>query len=66
MFVCICNNVSERKIHEAAAQGVRTLEELSTHLGVATGCGTCAECAQQCLREALGEATEPTPQAQPA
>jgi len=65
MFVCICNNVSERKIHEAARQGVSTLDELSEHLGVATGCGTCVEFARECLDEALAEMGEEF-QAQPA
>ena len=62
MFVCICNHVSERKIREAAERGARTLEELSDHLGVATGCGTCAEFARECLEEAVAELEEaPTP-----
>jgi bacterioferritin-associated ferredoxin len=66
MFVCVCNNISERKIHEAAAQGVRTLDELSDHLGVATGCGTCAEFARDCLEEALAATDTPAPMPQPA
>ncbi|HKL78724.1 MAG TPA: (2Fe-2S)-binding protein [Gammaproteobacteria bacterium] len=66
MFVCVCNNISERKIHEAAAQGVRTLDELSNHLGVATGCGTCAEFARECLEEALDENNASAPLPQPA
>jgi len=66
MVVCVCNNVSERRIREAARQGVGTLEELSEHLGVATGCGTCAECARECLSEALTETAAEAAQPQPA
>ncbi len=63
MYVCICNAVSEAQIQEAAANGARTLTDLETMLGVATGCGTCAEEADQCLREArrLGSPASPSP-----
>jgi bacterioferritin-associated ferredoxin len=66
MVICVCNNVSERRIREAASRGTRTLEELSEHLGVATGCGTCAECARECLKEALAETTPEAAQPQTA
>jgi bacterioferritin-associated ferredoxin len=66
MFVCICNQVSERKVHEAAHRGVRTLEELSELLGVATGCGTCTEFARDCLAEAVAELEASAPPARSA
>lgn len=58
MYVCICNAVSDGKIHQAAAEGACTLADLQDRLGVATGCGSCAESAMACLREARGQATE--------
>ena len=34
MYVCVCNAVTERQIHHAAAQGARTLRDLRQSLGV--------------------------------
>jgi bacterioferritin-associated ferredoxin len=65
MYVCICNAVSERKIHQAAAEGARTLDELQEALGVATGCGTCAEFARDCLQEALDQQRADAPDMMP-
>jgi bacterioferritin-associated ferredoxin len=70
MYVCICNAISERKIHQAAAQGARSLDDLQAMLGVATGCGTCAQFALECLDEARtaqeGDAVPLMPGFQPA
>jgi bacterioferritin-associated ferredoxin len=60
MIVCICNNVSERKIRQAVDSGMTTMTELRTHLEVGTCCGKCHACAKSVLRECLEEA-----QAQP-
>ena len=61
MYVCICNAVSDGKIHQAAANGARTLADLQDALGVATGCGSCAELAMECLQEALDQEWEASP-----
>ncbi|HKJ71510.1 MAG TPA: (2Fe-2S)-binding protein [Gammaproteobacteria bacterium] len=61
MYVCICNAVSERRIHQAAAEGARTLGDLQDMLGVATGCGTCAQFAMECLNEAVAAEADPAP-----
>ena len=42
MYVCLCNEVTDRQIRDAVARGARRLEDLSRELGVATGCGSCA------------------------
>ena len=65
MYVCICNGITERDIHTAAARGVTTLQDLCRELGVASGCGKCASCAHDCLREASA-AREPLPLLQAA
>jgi bacterioferritin-associated ferredoxin len=52
MYVCICNNVTDRDIHEAAARGARTVKDLRRELGVASDCGKCASCAREVLCEA--------------
>jgi bacterioferritin-associated ferredoxin len=52
MYVCICKAVTEKHIHVAAAQGVKTLKELRNTLGVGADCGRCSGCANQCLKQA--------------
>jgi len=54
MYVCICNAVTEKMIHEAAADGVRNLAELTRRTGCADNCGGCAEYAEEVLRAARG------------
>jgi bacterioferritin-associated ferredoxin len=52
MYVCICNAVTDRAIREAASRGVSTLDELTLRTGCASGCGSCADLAQEILVEA--------------
>ena len=59
MIVCICNNVSDRKIHQAVNEGMSTMSELRDNLEVATCCGKCHACAKQVLRECLDGAARP-------
>jgi bacterioferritin-associated ferredoxin len=62
MIICVCHNVSERKIRQAVDQGVSTMPELRDKLGVGTCCGKCHSCAKTVLREYLEEGTlEPQP-----
>ena len=56
MIVCVCRRVSDHQIRRAAAEGAATLEDLQIDLGVATGCGRCADCACDVLAEANGRA----------
>lgn len=51
MIVCVCNNVSDRKIRQAAEEGMTTLADLRKHLDVGTCCGKCHSCAKEVLRE---------------
>lgn len=53
MIVCVCANVSEKKIHHAVASGMTSMSELRANLEVATCCGKCASCAKQILRECM-------------
>ena len=57
MYVCLCNNVTDRQIRKAARRGCRRLEDLSAELGVATGCGSCAEQAEEILAESESAAS---------
>ena len=59
MYVCICNGVTDHQIREAAANGVRSMAELTMRTGCGATCGTCLETASAILeasREDLGKA----------
>jgi bacterioferritin-associated ferredoxin len=53
VYVCICNQITDREIHGAAHLGIETLDELAETLGVGTCCGRCRDCAQQVLQEGV-------------
>ncbi len=53
MIVCVCHNVSERKIQAAVDQGMSTMREMREELLVGTCCGKCHACAKQVLRDHL-------------
>lgn len=55
MYVCVCNAVTDREIRGAVKLGARTLDELSTTLGVATCCRRCVDCARQVLADAAAD-----------
>ena len=50
MYVCVCQAVTDREIHQAARDGARTLRDLRRDLGVGVNCGRCVSCARQCLK----------------
>jgi bacterioferritin-associated ferredoxin len=54
MYICVCNAVTDHEIRGAVKLGVRTLDDLSATLGVATCCRRCTDCARQVLAEAVG------------
>ncbi len=54
MYVCVCQAVTDRQIHEAALGGARTLKDLRRELGVTRDCGRCASSAKDCLHKAHG------------
>lgn len=53
MIICVCNNITESQIRDAAAQGVYSMAELQSMLAVSTQCGTCFDSAEQVLYECL-------------
>lgn len=56
MYVCICQQVTDRDIREAvASEGARSMRDLQRQLGVASTCGCCAPCARDVLTTALQE-----------
>lgn len=59
VYVCICNGVTERQIHEAAAQGCSTVAELTMRTGAGANCGSCLGMAHDVLQAAQPAAREP-------
>lgn len=53
MIICVCNNVSEKKIQAAVHAGMHTMAELRQELDVGTCCGKCMRCAKQVLHATL-------------
>jgi bacterioferritin-associated ferredoxin len=49
MFICICHAITERQVQTAVAEGASSMSDLQSQLGVATGCGCCAETAGEYL-----------------
>ncbi len=61
MYVCICNGVTERAVRQAAAEGVRSLSELTRRTGCAGTCGGCADYAEHVLHDEHNRARFPLP-----
>lgn len=61
MIVCVCNNISDRKIRAAVDEGLTSMRELRSELEVGTCCGKCHACAKQVLRECLDEKQSAVP-----
>jgi len=55
MYVCLCHSVTDSDIHDAVADGVRNLKQLSAETGCASGCGSCRDMASEVLQESLRE-----------
>lgn len=55
MFVCICNQVTDKQICSAVNEGASTIEDLSNKLNLGTCCGKCKSCAKKVLRQAIQE-----------
>jgi len=49
MYVCICHGITEKTIQKAARNGVTNLTQLANETGATTGCGSCAEMAENIL-----------------
>ena len=41
MIVCVCRNISERKIRQAVDSGTTSMSELRNDLDLGTCCGKC-------------------------
>ena len=66
MYICICNQVTDREIRRAVKNGADCMVELRDQLGVAGCCGKCAGHAREIIDEAATEGrddfvTDPVP-----
>ena len=51
MYVCICNNITDKDIKRAVREGAASLACLRERLGVATQCGQCQQFAEAVLED---------------
>ena len=49
MYVCICHSITDKDIKRSINQGAETLQDLKAMTGCATGCGSCADYAEEFL-----------------
>jgi bacterioferritin-associated ferredoxin len=49
MYICLCNNVTDRQIRESVNRGADTLPAVQRHLPVATCCGRCEDTAVELI-----------------
>jgi len=57
MYICICNQVTDKQIKAAIDKGARSMRDLRSKLGVASQCGQCGQCAKAILKEHMTCAT---------
>jgi bacterioferritin-associated ferredoxin len=58
MYVCVCQAVTDREIHQAAKDGAKTISDLRRDLGVGIECGRCVSCARKCLKSVSADSQE--------
>ncbi|MBV1787317.1 (2Fe-2S)-binding protein [Marinobacterium sp. D7] len=50
MYVCICNNITERDVKQAIDEGARSVRDLNRELGVGSECGKCTCTAREMIK----------------
>ncbi len=55
MYICICNQVTERDIQHAAAEGCCSMRALKEKTGLGTQCGTCCKQGADVLKACVAE-----------
>ncbi len=51
MYICVCEQVTEKQIKIAIREGAASLNDLSDNLGVASQCGQCSGCVKGLLEK---------------
>lgn len=54
MYVCLCKGITDSQIRAAVQDGVSSLRELRSTLGVASQCGKCGILARDMVRASIG------------
>lgn len=57
MYVCICNEVTDKEIKQATNSGANSMKDLRNTLSVGTTCGQCSSCAKGLLKKYLTSCT---------
>lgn len=55
MYVCICNNITERQVLQAIDGGARSVRDLNRELCVGNQCGKCTCTARQIIKREQAE-----------
>ena len=58
MIVCVCNAVTESEIRACVEMGCTDLDAVREAVGVASCCGTCADCAREVIENCRARALE--------
>ncbi len=58
MYVCICNEVTDKQIKHATNIGMSSMKDLRNSLKVGTTCGQCSSCVKSLLEEYLSSPSE--------
>ncbi|ETI62478.1 (2Fe-2S)-binding protein [Marinomonas profundimaris] len=53
MYVCICNQVSDRAIKASIQEGATTMRALYKEHSIGSQCGKCCQCAKKLLNNEL-------------
>ena len=53
MYICLCKGITDKEIAEAVNNGAESMREIRQQLGVASGCGTCADAAREVIAQTL-------------
>lgn len=51
MYVCICRQITDNQIKDMCRDGVSSMSDLRSRLGVASECGKCSKLAQSIVKE---------------
>jgi len=53
MYVCICNQISDKDIKESIQEGATTMRALYKEHNIGSQCGKCCQCAKKLLNNEL-------------
>jgi len=51
MYVCICRQLTDHQIRDVCRDGVTSMTDLRSRLGVAADCGKCGKLAKNIVKE---------------